>query len=391
MKKSLKILIGTVLILIISFTVYYFYSKKSTSNNVQSTVRYIPQRVVKQDISVKIKSTGIVFAGTSKEVFAKNSGEVKNLNVKVKDTVKEGETLLTVYNEQIESQITSAEINIEKLNLQLNNAKSEDEAKLINLQLKEAKNNLSNIKKQKSEMTIKAPISGVVTVVNVNNGDNVQSGKTLLTIVDPKSLKIKTSVDELDISKISIGQKVNIKINALEDKTFQGKVEEISDIGTTQNNVTSYDVIVSIENPEGIKLGMTASIEIEAQSKKDALLIPIEALQEINEKKYVLLQEQNENTQTTEQNSVNSSNQTRSQRRQFGFTEGNGKLVEIKTGLRNDSFIEVVEGLKEGDIVLVKVSISKNSNTIRNNFRNNNMRMPGMEGGMGGPGGAPQR
>lgn len=284
MKKSLKILIGIVLILIISFTVYYFYSKKSTSNNVQSTVRYIPQRVVKQDISVKIKSTGIVFAGISKDVVAKNSGEVKNLNVKIKDTVKEGDTLLTVYNEQIESQITSAEINIEKLNLQLNNAKSEDEAKLINLQLKEAKNNLSNLKNQKSEMTIKAPISGVVTVVNVNNGDNVQSGKTLLTIVDPKSLKIKTSVDELDISKISIGQKVNIKINALEDKTFQGKVEEISDIGTTQNNVTSYDVIVSIENPEGIKLGMTASIEIEAQSKKDALLIPIEALQEINEK-----------------------------------------------------------------------------------------------------------
>ncbi|MCX7694682.1 MAG: efflux RND transporter periplasmic adaptor subunit [Caloramator sp.] len=391
MKKSIKILIGIVLFLIIAFTVYYFYSKKSAANNTQLAVRYIPQRVVKQDISVKIKSTGVVFAGTTKDVVAKNSGEVKNLNVKVKDTVKEGETLLTVYNDQIDSQITNAEINIEKLNLQLSNAKSEDEEKLINLQLKEAKNNLANLKKQKSEMTIKAPISGVVTAVNVNNGDNVQSGKTVVTIVDPKSLKIKTSVDELDISKISVGQKVNIKINALEDKTFEGKVEEISDIGTTQNNVTSYDVVVSINNPEGIKLGMTASIEIEAQSKKDALLIPIEALQEINGKKYVLLQEQNVNTQTTEQNSQSSNTQTRSQRRQFGFNEGNGRLVEIKTGLRNDSFVEIVEGLKEGDIVLVKVSTSTNSNTIRNNYRNNNMRMPGMDGGMGGPGGAPQR
>ncbi|GFR35885.1 efflux RND transporter periplasmic adaptor subunit [Thermobrachium celere] len=391
MKKSIKVLIGIVLFLIIVFTVYYFYSKKSAANNTQLSVRYIPQRVVKQDISVKIKSTGIVFAGTTKEVVAKNSGEVKSLNVKVKDTVKEGETLLTVYNDQIDSQITNAEINIEKLNLQLSNAKSDDEKKLINLQLKEAKNNLANLKKQKSEMTIKSPISGVVTAVNVNNGDNVQSGKTLVTIVDPKSLKIKASIDELDIAKVSIGQRVNIKINALEDKTFIGKVEEISDIGTTQNNVTSYDVVVSIENPEGIKLGMTASIEIDVQSKKDALLIPIEALQEINGKKYVLLQEQNVNTQTNDQNSQSSNIKARSQGRQFGFTEGNGRLVEIKTGLRNDSFIEVVEGLKEGDVVLVKVSTSTNSNTIKNNFRNNSMRMPGMDGGMGGPGGAPQR
>ncbi|CDF57490.1 efflux RND transporter periplasmic adaptor subunit [Thermobrachium celere] len=391
MKKSIKVLIGIGLFLIIVFTVYYFYSKKSAANNTQLSVRYIPQRVVKQDISVKIKSTGIVFAGTTKEVVAKNSGEVKSLNVKVKDTVKEGETLLTVYNDQIDSQITSAEINIEKLNLQLSNAKSDDEKKLINLQLKEAKNNLANLKKQKSEMTIKSPISGVVTAVNVNNGDNVQSGKTLVTIVDPKSLKIKASIDELDIAKVSIGQRVNIKINALEDKAFIGKVEEISDIGTTQNNVTSYDVVVSIQNPEGIKLGMTASIEIDVQSKKDALLIPIEALQEINGKKYVLLQEQNVNTQTNDQNSQSSNIKARSQGRQFGFTEGNGRLVEIKTGLRNDSFIEVVEGLKEGDVVLVKVSTSTNSNTIKNNFRNNSMRMLGMDGGMGGPGGAPQR
>ncbi|WDC84693.1 hypothetical protein PL321_03160 [Caloramator sp. mosi_1] len=139
MKRSFKVLIGIVLALIIVFSVYYFYSKKFNTNNTQSTIRYIPQRVVKQDISVKIKSTGIVFAGTTKDIVAKNSGEVKNLSVKIKDTVKEGQTLLTVYNEQIESQIASAEINIEKLNLQLSNAKSEDEAKLINLQLKEAK------------------------------------------------------------------------------------------------------------------------------------------------------------------------------------------------------------------------------------------------------------
>lgn len=196
-------------------------------------------------------------------------------------------------------------------------------------------------------MTLKAPIAGVVTAVDVSSGDNIQSGKTVVTIVDPKSLKIKGSIDELDISKVNIGQKVNIKINALEDKTFEGKIEEISDVGTTQNNVTTYDVIITINNPEGIKLGMTASVEIEAQSKKDALVIPIEALTETNGKKYVLVADTMNNTQTAQANSEKTNTQNKSSRVQFAQMQGNGRLVEVKTGLRNDSYVEIVEGLKE--------------------------------------------
>lgn len=222
-------------------------------------------------------------------------------------------------------------------------------------------------------MNIKSPIDGVITSINVNNGDNIQSGKTVMTIVDPKSLKIKASIDELDIAKINIGQKVKIKINALDDKIFEGKVEEISDIGTTQNNVTNYDVIISIINPEGIKIGMTASIEIEAQSKKDALVIPIEALTEINDKKYALVLNQSTDTRNIQQE--NTEQQRRNTRAQFGGIQSDFKLLEVKTGLRNDSFVEILEGLNEGDRVYVKISTSSSSS----NNRNNMMRMPGMD------------
>lgn len=387
MNKKLKVLLSVLVVIILLGTGYFIYTKYFKKQTVTSTERYIPQVATKKDISVTIKTTGIVFAGTSKDVVAKNSGEVKNLNVKVKDVVKSGQTLMTVYDDQIDSQISSAEINLEKLELQLSSAKNEDEIKMINLQIKDAKNNLDRLKQQKSDMTLKAPIAGVVTSVDVNSGDNVQSGKTVVTIVDPKSLKIKASIDELDISKVNIGQKVNIKINALEDKTFDGKIEEISDVGTTQNNVTTYDVIISINNPEGIKLGMTASVEIEAQSKKDALVIPIEALTETNGRKYVLVAETLNNTQTTQGNNEQTNTQNKNFRAQFAQMQGNGRLVEVKTGLRNDSYVEIVEGLKEGDRVLVKVSTSSTTN----NLRNNTMRMPGMEGPSGNFNKNPQR
>ncbi|MCX7950430.1 MAG: efflux RND transporter periplasmic adaptor subunit [Clostridiales bacterium] len=387
MNKKLKVLLSVVVAIILLGAGYFIYSKYFKKQTVTSTERYIPQIASKKDILVTIKTTGLVFAGTSKDVVAKNSGEVKNLNVKVKDVVKSGQTLMTVYNDQIDSQISSAEINLEKLELQLSSAKNEDEIKMINLQIKDAKNNLTKLKQQKSDMTLKAPIAGVVTAVDVSSGDNIQSGKTVVTIVDPKSLKIKASIDELDISKVNIGQKVNIKINALEDKTFEGKIEEISDVGTTQNNVTTYDVIITINNPEGIKLGMTASVEIEAQSKKDALVIPIEALTETNGKKYVLVANEMNNTQTAQANSEKTNTQNKSSRVQFAQMQGNGRLVEVKTGLRNDSYVEIVEGLKEGDRVLVKVSTSSTTNTLRNNT----MRMPGMEGPSGNFNKNPQR
>lgn len=379
MNKKLKGVLSVVVVIILLVAGYFIYSKYFKKQTITSTERYIPQIASKKDISVTIKTTGVVFAGTSKDVVAKNSGEVKNLNVKVKDAVKSGQTLMTVYNDQIDSQISSAEINLEKLKLQLSSAKNEDEIKMINLQIKEAMNNLDRLKQQKSDMTLKAPIAGVVTAVDVSSGENIQSGKTLVTIVDPKSLKIKAAIDELDISKVSIGQKVNIKINAIEDKSFEGKIEEISDVGTIQNSVTTYDVVISINSPEGIKLGMTASLEIEAQSKKNALVIPIEALTEINGKKYVLLAEESNNIQTTQTNSQQANTQNKKSRTQFAQMQGNGHLVEVKTGLRNDSYVEIVEGLKEGDRVLVKVSTS----TTTNSFRNNTMRMPGMEGPSG--------
>jgi HlyD family secretion protein len=95
-------------------------------------------------------------------------------------------------------------------------------------------------------MTVKAPIGGTVVTKNNITGDTVQAGKSILTIVDTNDIRIKVAVDELDISKVVKGQKAEVKFDALKDKVYEGTVENIGITGNTSNNVTTYDVIVSV-------------------------------------------------------------------------------------------------------------------------------------------------
>lgn len=380
-RKGIKITAIILSVLIAAGGGYYGYTKYKSSKTTVSTTNYITETVKKGQIDVGVQATGTIFAAVTKEIVTNNSGELKDLSLKAGDTVKSGDKLFKVESDQIKQQLTSAQINLEKQKLQLSKAQTDDEKTMQNLSIKEAQNNYNNVKQQYNNMVVKSPISGLVTVRNGNTGDNVQSGKSILTIIDTTSIKVKASVDELDIAKISKGQKVTVKLNAITDRTFEGTVETISDVGTTQNNVTSYDVIMTLNDTTGIKLGMTASVNIEIASKKDALLIPLEALTQRNGKKYVMAastdtanaqssQAQNNNGKQT-QNSSNSNSQR---------VQGPGKLVEVKTGLQNDNYIEITEGLTEGQKILVTIS---QGTTITTNNRMRDM------GGFGGgiPGG----
>jgi len=145
-------------------------------------------------------------------------------------------------------------------------------------------------------------------------------------------MKVKVSVDELDISSVAVGQKATIKFDALADKTFTGIVESAAQTGTTTDNTTTYDVIVSISNPTGIRLGMNANVTIAVKSKDNAIVIPEEALVESNNKKYVRVQS------TTSSDSQQSNNEASS-------ADSNSKLVEITTGIETEDYIEVTKGV----------------------------------------------
>ena len=247
---------------------------------------------------------------------------------------------------------------------------------------------------QENNMTLTAPISGMITNETNTTGDNIQSGKTILTVVDNTSLKIKVSIDELDIAKVQVGQKAEIKFDALTGKTFDGNVDSISQVGTSSNGVTTYDAVISIKNPDGVKIGMNANVNILVSDKQDALTIPTEALIQRNGKDYVMIPQSTTSSQgASTDNSANTKKQNGNGNSQYGSGNGNGngkttngqskgKLVEVQIGLENANMVEITSGLKDGDKVLVTLpqvssSSSKNSNSMSG----------GLGGGMGYGGG----
>jgi HlyD family secretion protein len=313
--------------------------------------------------------------------------------------------------DMLTSNVTNAQSNLTKLNTTLvsdQNAIKVDDNKIVmdNLSVSDAEAQLNTANQQLEKATIIAPISGVVTAVNNTNGDSVTAGKAVITVVDMNSMKVKVSVDELDISKVKIGQKSDIKIDAVKDKNYEGTVETIAQTGTSSNNVTTYEVVIAINNSDGIKLGMNANVTISVENKASALVIPVEALIENNGQKFVRVEStdstnSNAGDQTTsspssqeqkgtvkadngQSNSTQSGNANRNNgANRAQAASGSGKLIAIKTGMETQNYIEVIEGLTEGQKVMVQ--LPQTSSTTTNNNRGG--LSGGLSGNMGGLGG----
>ncbi|MNC31268.1 macrolide transporter subunit MacA [compost metagenome] len=122
--------------------------------------------------------------------------------------------------------------------------------------------------------------------------------------------------------------KADLTFDALPNESFKGEVSTISNQGAADNGVSVYEVTIRFTPVEGIRSGMSVQASIVTSEKTDALLLPIEAVEEVGGKKRVIL-----HTQTND--------------------SGTGQTVDIRTGLFDETNIEVVDGLKEGDTVIL--------------------------------------
>ncbi|MBA2874694.1 HlyD family secretion protein [Anoxybacillus caldiproteolyticus] len=200
---------------------------------------------------------------------------------------------------------------------------------------------------------ITAPADGTVTSLDVAEGDRVANGQVVAHITNYDDLQVTVQIDELDIPKVKVGQTASIKINAFPDTTYTGKVTSIANEGTVSNGVSTFDVTVHIDKPTNVKVGMTAEASILVQSKDNVLYVPIEAVHTVNNEKFVLV--------------ANPSSDG----------EGTATRQAVKTGINNEDYVEITEGLTEGEVVqLPRVSASSSNNE--------QMRVGRMMGGMGG-------
>src|ERR1700687_2740573 len=197
--------------------------------------------------------------------------------------------------------------------------------------------NLKQLEEQLGYTTIESPIDGIVLSRDVEIGDAVSSilvlgssGTLVMTLRDTSEVYVKGKVDVCVIGKVYLGQPARIKVESFKDKTFTGKVTKISPMGVEQDNVTTFEVRVSINNPGGeLKAAMTANAEIILDEHKGVLQIPEGAIIYDKDKKASVEVPDPEKK------------------------KGKNK-VPVNIGISNGAKTEVLGGLKEGDQVVLQ-------------------------------------
>jgi HlyD family secretion protein len=204
-------------------------------------------------------------------------------------------------------------------------------------QLGQDRANLKQLEEQLSYTDIQSPIDGVVLSRDVEMGDAVSSilvlgssATLVMTLGDTSSVYVKGKVDESDIGRVYLGQPARIKVESFKDKTFNGVVTKISPMGVEKDNVTTFEVRVSINNPGGeLKAEMTANAEIILEEHKNVLQIPEGSIIYDKDKKASV-----EVPDT-------------------GAKDGK-KKVAVNIGISNGAKTELLSGLKEGDEVVLQ-------------------------------------
>ena len=214
-----------------------------------------------------------------------------------------------------------------------------DTAKLkqAHAQVLQSQASLKQLEEQLSYTTIVAPMDGVILSRDVEIGDAVSSilvlGSTatlVMTEGDINQVYVQGKVDEADIAHVYMAQPARIKVESFRDRTFNGKGTKIAPLGVQKDNVTTFEVRVSIDNPGGeLKANMTANAEILLDEHKGVLSVPENAVMYDNQK--------------------NTSVQVPDSKQKDGV-----RKVSVKVGLSNGSVTEILSGLKEGDTVVLQ-------------------------------------
>ena len=260
-----------------------------------------------------------------------------------------------------EYSIKEKELSLEKL---MEGADDLDiRTKKIAIQQKEAA--LATARENFAGCYVYAPFDGIITKVNVEKGDSVSAGTAAATLITKQKIA-EVSLNEVDVAKVKVGQKTTFTFDAIEDLSITGEVLEVDTIGTVTQGVVSYNVKIGFDTQDDrVKPGMSVSASIITEVKQNVLLVPNSAIKSQGDIYYVeTLSGSTLSTQATANISGLTSNTFPVQK-------------QIETGLANDSYTEVTDGLNEGDTVVTQ-TITNTSSTTSTRQGGDNFQMPGM-------------
>ena len=302
MKKLLKIIIVIAVLAGVALGVKSFFFNGDATSQAGAL---ISTKVVTDTIKTTISATGSLEPVDQVEVGTQVSGDIAKINVDFNSKVKKGQVIAELDKSKLQSTLKQTTISYKSAENDLNYKQSTyDRVKKLaesksasaveleqaeynlnaaKLAVEQRKNEVAQAKLNLSYATIKSPIDGVVLKRAVDVGQTVaasMSTPTLFVIAkDLSQMKVMAAVDEADIGQVKQGQRVTFTVDAFQNETFNGTVQEVRLNPTTTSNVVTYTVVITAENPEQKLLpGMTATCTIVTQEITDAITIPVKAL-----------------------------------------------------------------------------------------------------------------
>ena len=296
-------------ILNISFLILILTSCGSSNDDAsKETTFYKKENVSTKKLELSIEASGIIEAISSVEIKSKASGEVLFLGAEVGDLVKKGSILGQIDQRTPKNILDQSKSDLEASKVRLENAKSQfergkelhsqgsisdKEFEDIQESYAQAKSTVvrtevtfENAKIALDDTIVRSPVEGTIISRPVEVGQVISSptqavggGTVLMTMADLSKVRVRALVDEIDVGKVSIGQTVSIKVAAYRDQEFFGVVSKIEPMAMVEQNVTTFPVLIDIDNDDNLLLlGMNTDVVIEVLNKDVSLSTPTMSL-----------------------------------------------------------------------------------------------------------------
>ena len=294
-----------------------------------SEVEYEIQKVQKGDIVLSVSKTGQVKSENEVSVYTTASQRVEKVFFKAGNNVKKGDVVVTFY--PVDKNETLRKIEMKTLEIQIllsvggESKTNVDDARIAlqtaQLELATLREDLKLIKNE-----ITSPVDGVITSMTADEDYKVNTETTLFKVADISNVKIEVNLSDLQIKAVAVGQKVIISSDALGSETLEGYVSEISGIAEKSDTLdeSTTKVTIKFNNTKNLRPGTTISANIFYKEARNVLKVPYSSIINENGKYYV-------------------------------YKLGNDnkvQKVEVKVGLTDNSYYEIISGLSENDNIV---------------------------------------
>ncbi len=273
----------------------------------------------------------------------------------------------------LEANFRSAKANVKSAEAGLEAAKQSKTASEFSVKSQQA--SLREMKTNLRRTTIYAPTDGIVSMLNIEQGERVvgtiqMTGTEIMRIANMNSMEIEVDVSETDVLRVSLGDEVSIEVDAYLDKKFKGVVTEIANSASgagsaslTTDQVTNFVVKARIDpasyadllkpnRPHPFRPGMSASIDITTDVREDVVCVPIQAVTTRDKKDQDEDEEDDNNSEEIEASDDDENDEDEVLEVLFLSEAGEAKMLEVKTGIQDDDYIEVLSDISLGAEVI---------------------------------------